>query len=466
MVVRDQHADGLTAHESLVAGHRVQTGPPSRLGGAISARTFTAINTALAVACVVVAVAASSADDWRPVGLVLVLFAYTVVAEFGAVAFSAGVEVTVSNFGVALGIAFLGPAPALVIAVVPLALESIHRRIPPAGVAGNVAVYAVLAVAGSLGVGAWLGHPPDVSPRTLLFVVAGLALVAEYVTHLYVGLLQAVILHQSMRRTFRQTLWPLVPFHLVSAALTGAAAVVYVSAGLAALTVLLVALLVSARLIRTAAVADVRRQQVADLAVARARLLGEALTAEERERVRLASEIHDDALQQLAVARLELRGGSVDQAQQSLDAADAALRGTLARVVPAAEALGGGLSVGLERVAADLCDSAALAWTVRVDPALDGEDPTLVVSIARELVTNAVKHAAASRVEVSAEPTSAGVRLEVRDDGRGFAGSQAAERGHFGLALVENRARATGGGLDIRPAAGGGSVVAVELARP
>jgi hypothetical protein len=277
------------------------------------------------------------------------------VVEFGAVAFSAGVEVTVCNFGVALSIALLGPAPALVIAIVPLALESIHRRIPPAGVAGNVAVYAVLAVAGSLGLGAWLGHPPDVSPRTLLFVVAGLALVAEYVTHFYVGLLEAVILHQSMRRTFRQTLWPLVPFH-------------------------------------------------------------------------------DDALQQLAVARLELPGGSVDSAQRSLDAADSALRGTLARVVPAAEALGsGGLAVALERVAPDLCERAGLAWTVRVDPALDGEDPPLVVSIARELVTNAVKHA---------------------------------EREHFGLALVENRARATGGGLEILPAAGGGSVVAVELARP
>jgi signal transduction histidine kinase len=466
MVVRDQHADGLTAHESLVAGRDRQTGPPSRLGGLISARTFTAINAALVAACVAVAVAASSAADWRPLGLVLVLLAYTLLAEFSAVAFRVGTEVSVSNFGVALSIAFLGPAPALVIAVVPLALDSIHRRIPPVGVVGNVAGYAVLAVGGSLAVGATLGHPPDVSPRTLLFVVAGLALVAEYMTHVYVGILQAVILNQSMRHGYRQTLWPLVPFHLVIAALTGAAAVVYVSAGLAALAVLLAALLVSGRLIGIAALADARGQQVADLAVARARLLGEALTAEERERVRLASEIHDDALQQLAVARLELRGGSVDGAERSLDAADAALRGTLARVVPAAEALGGGLSVALERMAADLCEPAGLAWTVRVDPALDREDPTLVASIARELVTNAVKHAAAARVEVSARPTAAGVRLEVRDDGRGFAGPQTAERGHFGLALVENRARAAGGGLEIGPAAGGGSVVAVELARP
>jgi signal transduction histidine kinase len=397
---------------------------------------------------------------------VLVLFAYTVGAEFGAVAFRAGVVLSVSNFGVALSIAFLGPAPALAIAVVPLALESIHRRIPPVGVAGNVAMYGVLAVGGSLAVGAALGHPPAVSPRTLLFVVAGLALLAEYSTYAYVGFLQAVILHQSMRRTFRQTLWPLVPFHLVIAAMTGAAAVVYASAGLAALTVLLAALLASARLIQIAAMADMRGQQVADLAVARARLLGEALTAEERERVRLASEIHDDALQQLAVARLELRGGSVERAERSLDAADAALRGTLARVVPAAEALGGGLSVALERVAAELCDGAGLAWAVDVDPELDGEDPTLVVSIARELITNAVKHAAASRVEVSVARTGTGVRLEVRDDGRGFAGAHAAERGHFGLALVENRARATGGGLEVLPGAGGGSVVAVELARP
>jgi two-component system NarL family sensor kinase len=232
------------------------------------------------------------------------------------------------------------------------------------------------------------------------------------------------------------------------------------------LTVLLAVSLVSGRLVGFTALAQEREQQVADLAVARARLLGEALTAEERERVRLAGEIHDDALQELAVARLELdseRPGAVERARRSLEAADAALRATLARVVPAAEMRVGGLSAVLEAMAADLCEPAGVAWTVHVDPALDGEDPTLVASIARELVTNAVKHAHAARVDVSARRTAVGLTLEVRDDGRGFDPDAAPARGHVGLTLVENRARAADGTLEIRSAVGEGTVVLVAL---
>jgi two-component system NarL family sensor kinase len=205
---------------------------------------------------------------------------------------------------------------------------------------------------------------------------------------------------------------------------------------------------------------------VAELAVGRARLLGEALTAEERERVRLAGEIHDDALQELAVARLELdsaRPGAVERARRSLAAADAALRATLARVVPAPEMRVGGLSAVLETMAAHLCEPAGPAWSVEVDPSLNREDPTLVASIARELVTNAVKHAAAAHVEVSAWRTASGLRLEVRDDGRGFDPAAAPASGHVGLTLVENRARAADGTLTIRSAIGEGTLVTVDL---
>lgn len=114
-------------------------------------------------------------------------------------------------------------------------------------------------------------------------------------------------------------------------------------------------------------------------------------------------------------------------------------------------------------MAADLCEPVGLAWTVHVDSVLDREDPTLVASIARELVNSAVKHAGASRVDIGVHCATAGSRLEVRDDGRGFCDTGPAERNHFGLVLVENRARAAGGGLEIGPAAGGGAVVAVRL---
>jgi signal transduction histidine kinase len=349
-------------------------------------------------------------------------------------------------------------------------LESVHRRVSLVGLTSNVALYAFLTIASSLALGALFGGPPpSLSPRNLLFVAAALVLVDDHLSFVWVAFLSAIIRGTSMRRAIRRSLVPLEPYHLVSAAFTGAAAVVYLSAGLTALAVLLGGLIVSARLVRVITVAEAREQQVAELALARARLLAEALTAEERERVRLAGEIHDDALQELALAQLELRQAvagdpsALNRIGASLDAAIKAIRGTLSRIVPAAELRAGGLSAVLETMAADLCEPAGLDWNVSVEPELDDDDPTLLASMARELVNNAVKHAHASRVEIDVRRTAAGVRLEVRDDGRGFDDAGAPRHGHFGLALVENRARAAGGRLQISSMAGEGSLVVVEL---
>jgi signal transduction histidine kinase len=466
MAIEERDAPRLTALEPPLAAVE----PRSRLAGIVSPRTMVVLFALIAATCVAVAAASSTAEQWRPVGLIAVLTAYMLLAEFGGVALPGNMEGSVSTLGLALAITLLDPAPAVAVAVVPVTLESLHRRVAPVGFVGNVALYAFVTLASSLAIGALFGeHPPDVAPRTLLLVAAGLVVVDDHMSFVWVALIGAIVRGASMRRAIRRSLVPLVPFHLVSASFTGAAAVVYVSAGLAALALLLAGLIVSARLVRVITVAEVREQQVAELAIARARLLGEALTAEERERVRLAGEIHDDALQELALAQLELRratagdGGALERVGASLDAAVRSIRGTLSRIVPAAELRAGGLSAVLETMAADLCEPAGLHWTVSVDPELDDQDHTLLASMARELVNNSVKHAHASHVEIEVRSTAAGVRLEVRDDGRGFRDTGPAERGHFGLTLVENRARAAGGRLEIGSLPGEGSLVAVEL---
>jgi signal transduction histidine kinase len=441
--------------------------PGSRLGGVVSDRTLTIINASVLAACLAGAALSSTREQWDNLGLLAVLGAFTTVAELGAVQFPGQMQAALSSLGLAVAMTFLGPAPAVAIAVPPVTIDSARRRVAGALVVGNAATYALFTVVGSLGIGAALGgHPPDVGPATLLVAVALLVVMTDLISFVSVMTLRAVHDHVSVRRAMRVAILPVVPHMLVSAASTGAAAVVYVTAGLGALAFLLAVSLVSGRLVRFTALAQAREQQVAELALARARLLGEALTAEERERVRLAGEIHDDALQHLAIARLELRSPEgVRRARRSLEAADAALRTTLARIVPAAEMRTGGLATALETIAADLCSGAGMAWDVSVDPAVDGAERTLVCSLARELMTNAVKHARASRLAVSVEPLGDGLRLEVRDDGRGFDPALGAAAGHVGLTLVENRARAANGRLALRSAPGEGTCAVVELAQ-
>jgi len=100
---------------------------------------------------------------------------------------------------------------------------------------------------------------------------------------------------------------------------------------------------------------------------------------------------------------------------------------------------------------------------VVVDPLVADTERTLVCSLAREFVTNAVKHAQASRVEIRVSADGERVQLRVRDDGRGFDAAQTRTAGHVGLALVENRARAADGRLDIESAPGRGTVASVEV---
>jgi signal transduction histidine kinase/ligand-binding sensor domain-containing protein len=82
--------------------------------------------------------------------------------------------------------------------------------------------------------------------------------------------------------------------------------------------------------------------------------------------------------------------------------------------------------------------------------------------IAQEALTNAVRHAQASRVSVSLAFTDHEVELTVHDDGRGLP-PQAPGRGlHFGLSGMRERARALGSRLEVESAPGRGTTIRVR----
>ena len=82
--------------------------------------------------------------------------------------------------------------------------------------------------------------------------------------------------------------------------------------------------------------------------------------------------------------------------------------------------------------------------------------------IAREALQNAFRHAHAARVTLEVAFGDETFELRVRDDGRGIA--HAPRPGHWGLAGMRERAAAIGGHLDIGPAPGGGTLVALAVA--
>ena len=187
-----------------------------------------------------------------------------------------------------------------------------------------------------------------------------------------------------------------------------------------------------------------------------------------RERRRTAADVHDLIMQDLSLALATARMLSDDPAQAAhADIVVAACERALAGARSTIDALlAHGARPVLDTVAAAAGAAARqvpLSFAADAVPAgAQPDDATLdtLVHVAREAVTNAVKHAAPSAVEVVLEYGESW-RLLVRDDGRGF-DSGGARRG-FGLDSMSAQARALGGTLRVSSAAGSGTLVEAIL---
>jgi len=189
----------------------------------------------------------------------------------------------------------------------------------------------------------------------------------------------------------------------------------------------------------------------------------------ERERRRVAADVHDLILQDLALALASARTLADDPAQ--------AVRASIVvaaceRAVAAAHDMVEDLLANETRPVVDAVGASVRAAARLVPLRFDAEgvpvgrqpdQPTLdaIVHIAREAVANAVKHAAPSAVEVVLEHRE-GWRLLVRDDGCGF--DPASAHAGFGLDSMSAHARALGGTLRVASAVGAGTTVEAVLA--
>lgn len=211
-----------------------------------------------------------------------------------------------------------------------------------------------------------------------------------------------------------------------------------------------------------------RRQsrEIAKLAEERGELVAQLLLAEERTRRRIAQSLHDDALQRLLAAHQEL----VDAApgRQGVTKAHKVLAGTIDRLREAVVALHpvtlqlGDLETALNAIAREQAAQGGFRHTVRVEDDAAGVRDELVLSLARELLTNVAKHAGASRCSVSVTRAGELLRLEVADDGRGIPPGRpeaALRGGHIGLASAIQRVQVLGGSLEVSSGEEKGTVV-------
>jgi len=193
--------------------------------------------------------------------------------------------------------------------------------------------------------------------------------------------------------------------------------------------------------------------------------------AQEEERRRIAADIHDDSIQVISAADLqvqallggvedpELRRG-MDEVHETLKLAAERLRRLLFELRPPAldrEGLAAALRVYL--------GGAEGGPEFSVEDRLEAEPPpeirTVLFRIAQEAIVNVRKHAGAGRLRVTLVSEEGGVRMSISDDGRGFdtSGMAAPVPGHLGLPTMIERAELAGGWCRVRSAPGEGTVV-------
>jgi two-component system NarL family sensor kinase len=215
----------------------------------------------------------------------------------------------------------------------------------------------------------------------------------------------------------------------------------------------------------------------------REQLLTSAIDASTQERRRIAADLHDGVVQDLAGVAFGLAPLSADARRRGDEAQAAVLReatGTLRQGVRDLRTLlleihppnleSAGISVALSDLLSPL-QADGIATSLEVEESGGGarstEHDTLVYRVAREAIRNARAHAAAQRVDVAVtRPQPDCTRLVVRDDGAGFAPGARERRGaegHLGLTLLEDIVAQAGGALQVRSAPGAGTTVTLEL---
>lgn len=226
-----------------------------------------------------------------------------------------------------------------------------------------------------------------------------------------------------------------------------------------------------ANVLGAAVMQEAHERALETLSAQRGRLVAQGLDAGEREQRQVADVLHDDVLQHLLFARQELADAgaepaALERARASVDEAAELLRRVVAGLHPVTLAHAG-LAAALETLARDHSARAGVDIAVEVEEECAGEYDRLLLSLARELLTNVAKHAQASRAAVSVRAAGGWVELRVADDGVGLrpdAFDSALAVGSIGLAAMRERAEALGGNARIGTGLDGrGATVEIRL---
>ena len=197
------------------------------------------------------------------------------------------------------------------------------------------------------------------------------------------------------------------------------------------------------------------------------------------ERLRISQDLHDGIIQGIYAVGLSLEdvpglmadapAEAAERVDRAIDRLNVTIGDIRAFITGLESPTDTTFRTSLEAVIADLARDPGLpvdldlAAADGLDGRLSGGAGHALLQIAREALSNTIRHSQATRARVSIAIDDGVAELVVADDGLGFDPSQRRDPGHFGIANLRDRAAAAGGTIDIESEAGKGTRIIVRL---
>ena len=208
-------------------------------------------------------------------------------------------------------------------------------------------------------------------------------------------------------------------------------------------------------------------------------LASELVLAEERERKRVATVLHDEICQTLAVTRMKVdmlqSMADNDHSRQTLQEARELLVQSIREARALMNEVGNPLlsDMGVAAACESLADHLMAIHPIQIRCDMQDSFKNLTADVRvilfqaiRELLNNVVKHSKARNANITIDTQNGHIRAQVKDDGTGFdpriLGAPTAEGG-FGLFSIRERLMAFNGSLQIVSTPGKGTVATVVL---
>jgi len=205
-------------------------------------------------------------------------------------------------------------------------------------------------------------------------------------------------------------------------------------------------------------------------------MLGAAMNAEERERSRIAKDLHDGIGGILSVTKMRFsifrneypelrRSDEYNKTLAMLDEASSEVRKTAHNLMP--DTLN---TYGLDDALQLFCEKMSTAGRLKIDYQSVGEIGRFnsffeltVYRMVQELVNNVIRHSDARHAYVQLSRRQDSMMISVEDDGKGFDRQKVVDSAGMGIRSIQQRVRTLGGTVGIDSSEGNGSSVYVEL---